>query len=799
MIKGRTLLSLPVLASLFGVSAVPLRGQNIPRLSVRVDSIEVRGNVRHTATDIIERSRIRVGNTVQFMQIREAIQHIFATGDYSDVSISVTAHRPNIFFIDVVERPYVTRYTFDGLESLSPTTIRDSVGLAQNAPLEPDRVSRARRMILDLLANEGFPRARVDTSMARDPYRPDDLRITFHINEGPRLGIARIDFEGNESFPDSDLRGAMHTGEEGFLWFSAGELRREEYEKDLSERLPEYYRAHGYLDAAVLGDTLVVDPTTGKGRIGIRVSEGPQYVLEEFRIKGNRRFPTARLEELVRVGQEELPEGRKAVFNQMAFDKATADLGDLYRNAGYLRAAVIPSWEKLPPEQEGGKPRVIATWDINEGNPSYVRQVRIVGNTFTHDRVIRKKLLVFPGDVYSQQRLISTIQAIQGLGFFEPLPPQEAIEFRERPDGDIDLTFRVKEKQTGTLNFGVSAAAATGFAGFIGYEQPNLFGQAKVGRFRWMFGGRQQDIELTYSDPEVLGSRQSATISLRSSRDQFRTFSLGDRRQTGIALEVGTPLFGLRSTRVFLGYSIFRDRVRGLDTALVTPSQRQLITQGTRSALTFRVVRDTRNSSLFPTAGNRNSLNGKFTGGFLGGSGKYGKVELQSDWFVPVAQIGGGLQSNPIQFTAGISFNAGVIVGDNPFFLERFFMGGTQVGQQLRGYEEATVTPSGHIPRRAPFSQLDRVGESYFRTTALFGVKLTGNIFANAFMDAGNTWSRAADLNPTDLLVGSGLGVSLVTPFGPLGIDYAYGFDRRDVLGRPDPGWQLHFKFGRIF
>ncbi|MEE8561228.1 MAG: BamA/TamA family outer membrane protein, partial [Gemmatimonadota bacterium] len=141
----------------------------------------------------------------------------------------------------------------------------------------------------------------------------------------------------------------------------------------------------------------------------------------------------------------------------------------------------------------------------------------------------------------------------------------------------------------------------------------------------------------------------------------------------------------------------------------------------------------------------------------------------------------------------------GWIVGSNVFFQERFQVGGTQVGQQLRGYEEATVTPLGHVPRNAPVSDLDRVGNSYFTTTAQIGMKLTNQVFFSTFMDAGNNWFEPGAFNPTDLLVGAGVGVSLITPFGPIGLDYAYGFDRRDVLGRPDPGWKLHFKFGRIF
>ena len=63
--------------------------------------------------------------------------------------------------------------------------------------------------------------------------------------------------------------------------------------------------------------------------------------------------------------------------------------------------------------------------------------------------MIRKVLLTLPGDVYSQQLLISSIRNIQSLGFFESLPPDQAIEINPRDDGDIDLVFRVRERQTG--------------------------------------------------------------------------------------------------------------------------------------------------------------------------------------------------------------------------------------------------------------------------------------------------------------------------------------------------------------
>ena len=776
--------------------------QNVlAQTSVRVDSIVVIGNRRHSSSTIITRTGLRPGNIVRQPQIQDAIRRLFSSGDFSNIEVGVagTDQERGTFYFLVEERPYITQYQFVGLERVDEGMIRDTIGLARNSPLDPDRISRARSTVLELLSNEGFPTARVDTLIRPDPAFPNDFVVIFDVYEGARLGITSITFEGNEAISDEELRATLFTDEEGFFWFDAGELKKDEYRRDLTDRLPAYYRTQGFLDIEVVGDTIIENPETGKGRIEIRISEGEQYLLEELSITGNRVFPLAILEPIVRKDQQEPEEGEEyPPFNFSSFSAASGELGNLYRNAGYLATDIATDVRRLE-VAEGEKPRIRALVNITEGSPSYIREISIEGNTFTHDRIIRNRLFIFPGDVYSQDRLIRSFQEIQGLNFFETLPPDEAIEIRPRPDGDIDINLRVEEQQTGTLNFGVTASGFTGLMGFIGYSQPNLFGLAKTGSFRWLFGRRQQDIDLTYSDPELAGSRYSGMMTLRSSRDQFTGFSLGDRRQTGGMVETGAPVFGLRTIRAFLGYSLFADRVRGLDTTNAI-GRRLSLFSGTRSTLSLRLVQDSRDNPVFPTRGSRNQLGIRHTGGPLGADGNFQKIDLSSDWFVPITQIGGGPGSTspPIEVTFGLSFQAGLILGTNPFFTERYYVGGTQAGIQLRGYDEASVTPAGHIPEEAPFSDLDRVGEAFFRTGATFGIKLTSSIFASAFMDAGNLWMDSDQLNPTDLMVGAGFGVSLVTPFGPLGLDYAYGFDRKDILGRPDPGWQLHFKFGRV-
>jgi outer membrane protein assembly factor BamA len=136
--------------------------------------------------------------------------------------------------------------------------------------------------------------------------------------------------------------------------------------------------------------------------------------------------------------------------------------------------------------------------------------------------------------------------------------------------------------------------------------------------------------------------------------------------------------------------------------------------------------------------------------------------------------------------------HGGAVFGDaSAFPFDRFWMGGVQFGQPLRGYNETTITPLGYYPQGSTaITDIQRLGNAYFSLTAEEAMRLTDQVSLSAFYDAGNVWRTPQEIDPTKLFRGAGIGVELVTPFGPIGLDYAYGFDK-DV-----PGWQLHFRMG---
>jgi outer membrane protein insertion porin family len=433
---------------------------------------------------------------------------------------------------------------------------------------------------------------------------------------------------------------------------------------------------------------------------------------------------------------------------------------------------------------------VDVVWDNREGLPAYIRSVAEVGNDYTYDWVVRDRLLLLPGDRYSQARILQSYQSIGSLGFFET--PLAAPNIEPDPEtGDVDVTFVVKEKQTGSVTFGSSVGGGVGLSGFVGYEQPNLFGQAKSGHLRWDFGRYLNNFELSFSDPALFQSTVSGSISLFNSRDRFFQFATGRRKRVGSSLNFGFPVPGTTRTRVFTGYSIARTQYElfsdAEDTSLFG------LPAGTQSTFLVGITRNTLNHPIFPSLGSRLSLNSELNGGVLGGSGDFSKHMFEGTWWVPIGQLGGGgTTGQGPRLALGLAIHGGAILGDASLFpFDRFWMGGVQFGQQLRGYDETTITPSGFFQERSGvIRDVDRLGNAFLRLTAEYALRINDNISVSTFFDAGNVWAKPQDIDPTRLFRGAGFGVQLVTPFGPIGLDYAYGFDKTE------PGWQLHFKMG---
>ena len=793
-------IGLGVAAQLAGVAA-PLAGQNPATAGAPpIDSITVEGNARNQSDQIVLVSGLLLHSTPSYRDIQKVIDNLYNTGQFDDVRVQqrvVTGHF--VIAIVVKERPLLLDWTITGVAKLPRHEIEDFVRLVKARPIDRAAVAHARFQIDSTYRKAGYYTAHTTVS---ETASKEGVKLAFDVTEGGRVTISQVEIQGNDHFNAAQLVKVMDSKPEGFLWFRSGEYDERKVDRDIRDHLPAWYGQHGLIDMQVTKDTLVADESTGKAILRMTLEEGQDYRVGTISIFGNRRFSAEELGALIPFGTPDAIGSGKTIggmFDRTAWENATTKAGELYANNGYIGGNIITA-EQSRRTLPDGTPVLDLRWRVVEGQPATINKINIVGNEVTHERIIREAIVLLPGELFNRERLIRSYQNIANLGFFQQ--PMPSPDINAAPNGvDVDITFRVEEKHTGNINFGASVGQGTGLGGFLGLEEPNLFGRGKHGKLQWQFGQNITDFQLSYTDPTLFDSRMSGTATLYDSQLRYVVGDLGQQHSTGGSLQVGLPFLGSRYSRVFASYGLQHIRYSGGSADLQSAFQ---CAPCTRSTLGVSFLRDTRIGLPFPVAGNMLTVSAEQNGGPIGGDANYQKLNFDTRWFAPLGTMGSGKRGSVgggVQFTLGITAKSGFIFGNTGnFFTELYSMGGVQYGIPLRGYDEFSITPNGFNPNASSTSaSQSSFGKAYASFTTEAGARLSQAIYVDAFFDAGNVYRTVSQYNPTRLFRGVGIGAALVSPLGPIGVDLGYGLDRTDLLGHPAPGWKVHFRLGNFF
>jgi outer membrane protein insertion porin family len=748
---------------------------------------------------------------LNYKDVQAAVKALYATGNYDDVHILCTvdpATNKALLNVEVKERPVLAAMSIHGVDQVTKKDVDDRLQLPVGTSVDPAKIASAITRADSLYESKGFYLARVsvDSSLA-----DGQLTLSFTVDEGRRLAIAGIGVSGNRAISSKTVVGAMETKPEGFWWFRNGEFDDAKFAGDLTDRIPSLYSSRGYIDFRLLQDTLKVNHTNGKGEIQLNVEDGPRYTVGDFEMYGNKRFTTAQLRNYFPFDHDDRSlaetalglihhsyKNPKGTFDQSRWDAATEQVKEAYSNEGYIYATVQPIEERVPSTDSVRK--VNLRWNIDERSPAIVNRIDITGNDYTYASCIREQIVMAPGQVFKRDYLMRSYQNIANLNFFDSPMPEPEVE----PDsaGDVNITFKVKEKRTGNVNFGASMGQGTGLGGFIGLDQPNLFGRCKRAQINWQFGKYINDFSLTYSDPNIRDSRISGSVTAYNTRTRYTIADLGQSTRIGGQVQFGFPVPNSYFSRFFLSYGgelvKYGDNSGTLLSTIITTCESCF-----RSSVGASFQHDTRVGMPFATQGGLQSVSASFNGGPLGGTANFQKYTTEFRSYAPLAYIGGNvLGGEPMTFVAGLTARAGAVLGDpGPFFSSQSFaLGGTQYGEPLRGYCEFSITPAGYDPSACDGNaRTTSFGNAFFVTTAELGLRINQSLYLNTFVEGGNVWARPRDFNPTRLFRSVGVGGNVVSPLGPLGVDFAYGLDRVDPQGHSNPGWKVHFKLGQYF
>ncbi len=770
-------MSMAVLCSLLPLSVLSgVRNLNAQQPQQKIVEVVVTGNERVATRRVLSGADLNVGDDYSIFNVRHAIKKLWETGLYTDIDILAEEAPGGLkLTIRVVESPIVARLEFKGNRKIKEQEIKDAVPLRIGGLFSPSKMQETINKIIGLYEKKGFYNTKVEP-VIDDKKSAGRVEIVVNIDDGRKIRITDIEFEGNQNFAKKKLKGALKTKEKSWVMFwHGGGYEDEKFQKDLSEKLPEFYRKNGFVNAQILGHKMEFKEGSRDVTIRISVDEGRRYYLGNLDITGNSHFPDDAVKNSFTIKES-------SVFNEEKFKDSIEKVRELYGDEGYI-------YLNINPLRETKDSLINVNLVLNEGEPATVRKIIIRGNESTFEDVIRRRVMLYPGDLFRQPLVKASYQNLVNSGFFEQdigVEPRPVAETNE-----VDLVFKVKEKHTGSANFGAGFGGGYGMTGFLDLTQSNLFGRGKSVQLRLEIGSRMNNIDLSYMDPYFLNTPVSFDVGIFNMRRRYQSDPYQDRYK-GFYTRFGFPT-PFDYVRFYTGYSLQSIDISGDSATIMTYLG---VNTGdypqTSSKITLTLARDTRFNTQHPKDGTYHTLDAEFSGGPFGGNIGYQKYIFDTRWYIPT--VGNTA-------TLGLKASGGVV---RPFggsssplldFREMFVLGGTSYGRDtdihLRGYDDRSVGVGGVKYRR---------GKAYFVVTAEEEIEITKMVYGVIFAEAGNVWNDLSEIDASKLRRSAGFGVRLETPMGPLGLELGYGFDRTDNYGLPvKGGWQPHFRFGRFY
>jgi len=723
----------------------------------KIVRIEVRGNNTTDEELIMSSSMLQVGDEVTQSRLDKAIKKIYKLGLFSDVTIKgEKTDAGQVLIIEVSENPFLKELIFIGNDHVKEKDLKEVMGVQDGEILSPQKIFKWTKKIKGKYKEKGFLLVRVTSEITSEDEK---AKLTFSIDEGRRVRIKNIYFTENTLFPDKRLGGLMKNKSK--RWWRSGNFDEEEFYNDL-DRITDFYKKHGYPKCEVDEYDISYDDKQEWMTIRIDISEGKKFCLGSVEFEGNEVIETERLKAAVMFKKGE-------TYNKEKLDDTMVEFYSLYTEIGYIYAFIIP-------EEEARGDTINTKYVIQEGEPAHLRKVIISGNLKTWEKVIRRELRIFPGDLFQRSKLIDSQRAVFNLGFFEDMKLDSK---KANEAGDIDLILNVKEKEVGQFNAGMGYSQAWGVTGNISLNIPNLLGRGSTAYFSLEKGGKLANYTFGYTEPWLFDTPTTAGFDIFLITRKWDYFE--DRKRGG-SIRLGRPVPRLKYTRLHTSYTLEKVTITVDDEDISKVSTYILDQRGTkwRSSIGFTLVRDSRDYRLNASTGSRNSISAEFSGGIFGGSVDYQKYQFESRWYEKSFFNFVHMIRSRFGIVRGYSSNATVPV------YERFYLGG--VGDWgIRGYPDRSIGP------RENFSIIG--GRTAFVFTTEYKYMITQGINWIVFFDAGNTWDSFENTNLANLKKGVGTGIRIEVPMmGILGFDIGYGFDKKS-----NGGWNPHFQLGTSF
>src|SRR5438067_896341 len=521
---------------LVGAVSARAQGPQAPQgpLIIRSINVEYTGPGTVSKERILAQMRTKVGQPYSDQVVEQDIEALYKTGSILNVRIFAQPEGDGVKVIVAVQtRSIVREIEINGAERIKAKRLRKEIKVKLNQSVNEEQLEEARQKIIEIYQAKGFTDIDVKYRVDAIDEKRGTSRVVYTINEGVKGAVRRIRFEGNEHFSERVLRKQMKTKGKTLISFfdKSGRLDETQLQQDL-DSIREWYQNHGYIDVEIK-DVRRTRAEKGPMIITIVIAEGPQYHVNKILISGEKVAAEQNIRALLKM-----KEG--SVYSPKALHDDAKALADAYGSGGYVDLVILP--EGTP----AGPARVDVHYKIEEGDRSFLQRINIAGNTRTKDKVIRREVLVAPGDVFNTVRVDTTKKRLENLGYFskvETYPEDTDIAGRR------DLTIVVQEKRTGSFSFGGGFSTIDKLVGFAELTQgnfditnwPGLTGAGQKFRLRVQYGTERKDFILALTEPYFLDRRLSLGGQVFFTEANYLSTDY-DQRNYGFSIEARKPI-----------------------------------------------------------------------------------------------------------------------------------------------------------------------------------------------------------------------------------------------------------------
>ena len=775
-----------ILLALTFFSTLSINAQETPT-TYRIISMSTLGNKTIDSKTIIAFSGLQTGQEIAIPSddTRDAIKRLWTLGLFSDVEIYIDKKVGNDVYliVRVDELPRIESVDISGNDKFSKSEIEEKIGLIAGQVISEQKLRDIEFRLTGMYEKEGYSMSEVKVDKLISSN--NEARIRIRINEGSKVSVDVIKFEGNKNIPSKKLRKIIETSEKVWWKFWDGAT----FDKNVAESdkkiIVDYYKENGFKDAEVSGLDYKLSTDKKDVIVTFKINEGIKYFIKSIDVTGNKLYADSVISQRIDMKEGDVYNYKKLMANIYG-NEAEADVSALYYDNGYLGFAADIKDKVVDTN------KVNITIVVSENRQYKVGLVTFDGNDKTKDKVLRRELYTIPGDFFNRSNLKRSLEQLRALNYFNPEKIGQDISLLN--DSTVNIKYIVSERSSDQFNASVGYSGSFGFTGAVGLTfnnfdiaEPLSGGGGQILNFSWQFGeaGTYRTFSVGFQEPWFLNTPTLLGFTLYDTRQQYYY----DVRETGLSINFGKRFkwpddffrgdwtVKFQRTDVINGGGYYQTGLRN------------------QFSIKQTITRSSVFDPIFPLTGTKISNSTELSGGpFLPGNMDFVKNIFAAELYSPV------VRNSKLVLYSNFNFYFVQAIGADNYLppTELFFMGGNGLAYNtiaLRGYDDRNVGPKNYAFNPIGGKVALKYGLELRYPLSLDPIP----IFVLAFAEAGNVWSDISKTDPFDLRRSVGFGTRLMLPaVGLIGFDFGYGFDRM-LVDRQDPKWIFHFQFGRGF